>query len=120
MDKLSVELSTIKWPKTGVNMFNVTLLTDRANSIFINKKNDNFRCITLDYDANDGVGVEGASMTWLFKHISWYTSEFTKSKEDNDVIKQMKALDIDGAITLQLPAEMMLMKRMGKPMLNFA
>ena len=101
-------------------MFNVTLLTDRANSKFIKKKSANFRTITLDYDASDGMGPEGASEMWLFKHISWYTREFTKSKYDNDVIKQMKALDIDGAISFYLPAEIILVKRMGKPMLNFA
>ena len=120
MDKLALELSTIKWPNSGINMFNVTLLTDRANKKFISKTNENFRCITLDYDASDAIGPEGALMSKVFAHISWVQREFIIKEEDNDVLKQMKALDIDGSITLHLPSEMILQKKMGKPMLNFA
>jgi hypothetical protein len=120
MDKLSLELSTIKWPKTGINMFNVTLLTDRANKKFISKKNENFRCITLDYDAGDAIGPVGVILPKMFSHISWIQREFINNKVDNDVLKQMKALNVDGAITLHLPSEMILSKKLGKPMLNFA
>ena len=89
-------------------MFNVTLLTDRANKKFKSKENDYFKTLALDYDANDVNGPEGALMSYVFKHVSWYTKTFINNKEDNELLRQMRALNLDGSITLQLPSEMIL------------
>ena len=89
-------------------MFNVTLLTDRANKKFKSKESDYFKTLALDYDANDANGPEGLLFSYVFKHVSWYTKTFINNKEDNEVLRQMRALNLDGSITLQLPSEMIL------------
>ena len=49
IDALAVDLSKIKWPDSGVNMFNVTLLTEREPNKMNKKQSQTFHVINIDY-----------------------------------------------------------------------
>ena len=46
---LAGDLSKTKWPDSGENMFNVTMMSDHKNKVF-NKLSSTFHAIKLDYE----------------------------------------------------------------------
>ena len=81
---LAVDLSKTKWPESGNNMFNVTMMSDYKNKEF-KKLSSTFHAIKLDYEYEKYFNHDGLNFLELKRHENRWSDYFINRKEINEI-----------------------------------
>lgn len=114
MDSTAHDLSNAKWAGTGINMFNVTLLTAKGSKIK-DKVSDTFAVIEWDYDPEKIFSTEKSFVGELRKHENRIMDELVRGG-DEEFVKELKARKFDLCFSILVPYEQMACKSLGVPL----
>ena len=84
ISNIAVDLSKTKWPDSGKNMFNVTMMSDYKNKEF-KKVSETFHAIKLDYEVDKYFTPSGLVPMELKRHENRWSDYFINRKEMNEI-----------------------------------
>ena len=85
------------------------------------KESDTFRLVQLDFD-HDTVkeAIDEGRRNAGKDHFKWLMGLLLFPEEDGAILQQLREFGADGGLALQNPLEVMMLKKLNLPVLNFA
>ena len=115
-------MSRTKWPESGKDMFNVTLMTDQENKKAFGKKSDTFHPYPLEYNHSSywrPGQVPPMDIKELFKHENKLKADFIDYTEENNHLTELKKVGFHAGYSIFFGFESVLVKRFDLPMLKW-
>ena len=114
MDGIALDLSKTKWPN-GINMYNVTLVTERYNPKYQKKTSDTFHLINLDYEVKNLATPAGLPLPrMMMGHENKLIDDIVRGY-NTTLVEHLDSYHFDVGMSLGFPFEHLLLKSRGVP-----
>lgn len=100
LEGLAYDLSKTKWGSTGVNMFNVTVLTSKDTK-YLKKQTDNFNLVQMtDFDSE--VLNKNINPFTVKTHDNYLVEKFVR-ENDKELVEKLRSVKFENVIHYIIP-----------------